>query len=262
MKFCIWFCSLLTVCGAHASGLTLYEVRQLIEKKDVDKAVSSLHSMYPKQFSKDEDVARVGKWLSVFLYDDTVAFYEKAVELAAKGESAAYEQLQKAKEKEPHNKTVRQTLLAYLIEQDKKSEAIKLLEESQKLYPYFKIYQAYALYMTGAGTGDKKKDLKLCATGQFSKEEKDFCKFTLLRDFVAQKSKADAKRIEEAKSLAFPDTLFLLWEMTSSTEYLKQYITKCQGLTEQEKRSARLFPGICSKVKDVEPLLKTEDPEE
>lgn len=262
MRLSLILCSFLAFCGAHANVLSLYEVRQLIEKKDVDKAVSSLQSMYPKHFGKDAEVERVGKWLSVFLYDDTVAFYEKAIELAAKGESSAYDQLLKAKEKEPHNKVVRQSLLAYLIEQNKKSEAQKLLEESQKLYPYFKIYHVYALYMNVESADEKKKDVKLCGSEQFSKEEKDFCKFTLLRDFAAQKLKADKKRIEDAKALAFPDALFVLWEMTSSTEYLKQYMTKCQGLTEQEKRSARLFPGMCSKIKDVEPLLKTEDPEE
>lgn len=265
MKTCVWLLSFVFVVRAEAASLQ--DVRQLIEKKEVDQAVAQLAAMSPRQFGKDEDVARVGKWLSVFLYDDTVALYEKAIEQASKGEAAAYDQLLKAKDKEPHNKIVRQSLLAYLIDQQKTSEAQQLIEESQKNYPYFKIYSIYARYLQPQKISalDKKgasKEQKLCTSGQFSLDERDFCKFVLLREASAQKLKVDKKKIEEAKGISFPDALFVLWEMTSSTEYLKQYMTKCQGLTDHQKRSARLFPGMCSKVKEVEPLLKTQEPEE
>jgi hypothetical protein len=265
MKTCVWL--LLFVFTAGAKTAPLQVVRDLIENKDVDQAVVHLLAMYPKQLNRDEDVVRVGKWLSVFLYDDTVALYEKAIEQAAKGEAAAYDNLLKAKEKEPHNKILRQSLIGYLVDQQKDSEAEQLIADSQKAYPYFKVYSIYLRYLQSgkSAQADKKaaiRDEKICMSAQLSEDEKDFCKFVFLREMSLQKIKIDKKHLESAKKIKFPEALFVLWEMTSSTEYLKQYMTKCQGLTDQQKRSARLFPGVCSRVKDVEPLLKKQEPEE
>jgi hypothetical protein len=264
-KIIAWLLLLIVTAGAKTASLQ--SVRDLIENKEVDQAVAQLLAMHPKQLHKDEDVARVGKWLSVFLYDDTVALYEKAIEQAAKGDAEAHDNLLKAKEKEPHNKILRQSLISYLVDQQKNSEAQELITESQKAYPYFKVYSIYERYvqLEKKAPADKKataKDDKICALAQLSEDEKDFCRLVSLREMSLQKIKIDKKRLETAKKIKLPEALFVLWEMTSSTEYLKQYMTKCQGLTDQQKRSARLFPGVCSKVKDVEPLLKKQEPEE
>lgn len=244
------------------SAPTLSDVRRSLEQKDADKAVSQLLSMYPRALQNDADIARVGKWLSVFLYDETVASYEKAIELAGKNEASAQEHLQKALLKEPHNKTLRQAYVAYLIDHDKKDEALQQIADAEKKYPYFKIYSIYRRYLTPEAKKAGARDLKVCQSTQLSADEMDFCRAVFFREAAINKIKGDKKWIDEGKSLRYPDALYSLWEMTSSMEYLKHYITKCQGLTDQEKQSARLFPGVCSKVKDVEPLLKTEEPEE
>ncbi len=255
-----------TTTPAHSSA-SLATVRLAIEKKDMEKAVRDLKALYPARLQNAADVERVSQWMSLFLYDETVAYYEKAVELAAKNDPGAEESFRKALAKEPHNKLLQQSLITYFIDQKKMADALTAITSAESKYPYFKVFSLYRRYVQPAKTAvnDKRaavRDQKTCVSSPLSADAMDFCRAVLLREAVANKVKFDKKTVDELKSIRYPEALFSLWEMTSDVEYLKQYISKCRALSDQEKRLARLFPGVCSKVNDVEPLLKTQDPED
>lgn len=245
---------------------SLGSVRAAIENKDTEKAVQILKDMYPQGLQRPADVERVAQWLSLFLLDETVSLYEKAVELSTKKEASAEDYFRRALAKEPHNKILHQTLIAFLMDQSKTKDALAAIELAEKNYPYFKIFSLYKRYLVPpTGAIDDKKTLreqKNCGQWALSTEEGEFCRTVFLREVAKNRAKLDKKTLDEQRSITSPEALFSLWEMTSNMEYLKQYVTKCQGRSDQEKRSARLFPGVCSKVTDVEALLKTEDPEE
>lgn len=266
MKSIVWSTGILFCCvvgfAAEVKGPQISDVRQSIENKESQKAVEQLQLIHSTGRLKESDVSRVSGWLSLFLYDETVATYEKALELAGKTDPRAQEELQKALAKEPNNKILHQSYIVYLIDQGKVEEARTYILGMEKKYPYFRIFSIYLRFLTKATQKATPKEQKMCSTASLSAEEKDFCRFVFIKEHLGLKLKVDKKMIAEAQQIQFSEVLFLLWEMTSNMEYLKQYITKCQTLTDKEKRSARLFPGVCSKVTEVEPLLKTEDPEE
>lgn len=254
--------------SAQVPAPSLSSVRQAIEKKDMERAVRDLKALYPAGLQKTADVERVSQWMSLFLFDETVALYEKAVELSSKKEMSAEDYFRKALLKEPHNKVLHQSLITHLIDQKKTNEALVVIDHAEKSYPYFKVFSLYRRYLVPIKLSSEEskktiiKEQRLCMSTPLSAEAVDFCRFVLLREATGKKVKLDAKAMEDQKTILTPDALFSLWEMTSDTEYLKQYVTKCHGRTEQEKRADRLFPGVCSKVTDVEALLKTEDPED
>lgn len=262
------------ILGVHAQSpaplppASLANVRAAIEKKDTEKAVYELKRLYPAGLQRRADVQRVSQWMSLFLFDETVALYEKAVEMSAKKDAAAEDFFRKALVKEPHNKTLHQSLITHLIDYKKTKDALSAITAAEDAYPYFKVFSLYRRYLEptkmlpGETHRAKAKGQHFCSNAPLSDDAVDFCRAVLLREDVSNKVRRDKKTIEEYKSIRNPEALYSLWEMTSSTEYLKQYVAKCQSRTDQEKRTDRLFPGVCSKVTDVEALLKTEDPEE
>ncbi|MCB9072614.1 MAG: hypothetical protein H6623_03265 [Bdellovibrionaceae bacterium] len=228
---------------------TLNSVREAISKKDMDVAVALLQKMYPKQLQRGADIKRVTQWFHIFLYEDTVTSFEGALDLVTKQEAGAEEAFQKALRKEPHNRLINQTYVTYLIDHEKKDEAMTALANLTSKYPYFKVYTLYRAYIAP----EQGFDGASCLSEELNNEEKDFCRYLLLRH---KKPIANKKKdIEQLEKIHLPDAQFYLWEMTSNKEYLKNYLAKCRGLSDKQKRAYSVIPGVCRKQKEIETLL-------
>jgi predicted Zn-dependent protease len=234
---------------------SLKTVREAIEKKDVDAALKALSVMHTQKRLAEKDLVRVSDWLSIFLYEDTMATYEKALELSVLKDTTATAEFEKALRKEPNNKRLLQSYITFLINQNKKEEAEVALNDARKKYPYFRVFDLYESFLKGTGAVEPMK----CNYAQLSAEEKDFCELLSLRQQSLHGAHKN-KNIELAKRLAYPEAQFYLWEMTSNQEYLKKYISKCDGLSDKQRRAYSLVPGVCSKKNEVESLL-TETPD-
>lgn len=250
--------------SAQTTGKTksLKNVREYIEKKDMSRAVEILAEMYPRDLQNETDIARVAKWLSVFLFDETISHYEKALELALKGDPSTGEELKKALLKEPNNKILNQMSISLALDGQRLEDASAQIQGAQKKYPYFKIFSLYKYYLKPSKVRASLKQQEICQTQHFSDEEKDFCRAVFLREAAQLKLKLDKKSLMSALSIKYPEALFSLWEMTSQGEYLKQYLAKCNGLSDKEKRQLVLFPSACTRVIEVETLLKAQPAEE
>lgn len=246
---------------ASAKQSPLQEARAFIEKKDTEQAVKILRAMYPLQLKSEADVSRVSQWLSVFLYDETVASFEKAVQLSEEKNEGSSEEFKKALAKEPHNKKLHQAYIVSLIDARKESEALLQIELAEQQYPYFKIFSVYKEYLKPQ-LFKEKSDLRYCRAAYLLPEEREFCSAVFIKAAAQRRETLRPEIINQGLKLFYPDVLFFLWEMTSRKEYLNKYLDKCRNEAQAIKQTARLYPGLCAKHQEVEKLLKpTEDGE-
>lgn len=241
---------------AFAKTSQLQEVRELIEKKETDQAVTKLRALYPKQLNVPQDVERVAQWMSIFLYDETVATFERAVQLAEeKDYVGASVEFKKALAKEPHNKRIHQAYIVNLIDGGQTQEALSQIEITTQQYPFFHIFSLYGKYLGKTAIPDK-GDAKECRSPYLLKEEKEFCVAVQMKRAATQKENLRADMQTQAQKSFYPDTLFFLWEMTSRKEYLNKYIERCREESLKLKHAVRLYPEMCFRSQEVEKLLK------
>lgn len=257
------FLSLGGSAGAQAASMPspLQEARVYIERKDTESAVKILEKMYPRQLKSESDVSRVAQWLSVFLYDETVASFEKAVELAEEKNEGSAEEFKKALAKEPHNKKLHQAYIVSLMDANRLSEALSHIEFVEKKYPYFQIFSIYKEYIKSDSVKEK-RDPRRCKTVYLSSQEREFCVAVFIKGAAQRRETLSPEVISQGLKLFYPDVLFFLWEVTSRKEYLNKYLERCRSEAQSIKQTARLYPGLCLKHQEVEKLLKpTEDGE-
>jgi len=199
-------------------------------------------------------VLEVNRWFSLFLYDDSLGLYEKALENISKDPASAEEDLQKVLRGEPYNKVALQTYVSFLIDQKRVKEAKEQIENTARQMPFLSIFETYASYVSLMGDAVMATipAVSGCEKRGFNEVETDFCNLTRLISQV--KTGQDVKKL--AAKITLPDAKYWLWMRSKNPADLKAYLTLCQTLSGKVKKSYRIVPSVCAKMQDAEKHLK------
>jgi hypothetical protein len=243
---------------------SLDTVRDLIAGKKTGEAVAILKTDSGRLLKTEKNYKDVTRWLSMFLYEDSMALYQKAEELAATDAAGALEQFEALLEKEPYNKEAITAYLSFLIDQKKFSEAKKQTDKASENFPYFGIFQVFKVLIAQAQ--DEAATLSTCDKRTMTAVETELCHYAQLRGKVAVKDPKRKPTEQELKNLAgkttIPDASYWLWKATQNETYLKRYVSLCRGLTEKYKKNYRIVPGLCAKMPEAENLLEPKQNDE
>jgi len=243
---------------------SLEQVRDLIAAKKTAEAVGILKTDWQRLLKTEKDYHDVTQWLSIFLYENSMELYEKAEELAPTDAGGATEQFEQLMEKEPYNKIAISSYLAFLIDQKKYTVAQILLDRALLQFPYFPVFSVYKTLLLEAQ--DQAGATVACDKKSMGAVELELCQLSHL---VVKVKARDAKRKpseQELKNLAgkttIPDAQYWVWVATKNENYLKRYVSLCQGLTEKYKKNYRIVPGLCAKMQEAQSQLESKQNDE
>jgi hypothetical protein len=238
---------------------SMAQIKTLFAEKKVDDAIKILRQQYKSLLRTDSDRRELSRWLSLFLFDDTMATHEKAMGLEETKAEEAEAEYKKALDAEPYNKAVISHYLSFLIGTERFRPAQSFVESKLVEQPYmalYKLYGAHAQALLG-----QKTSAPPCDSRDFDEVELKYC---YLVQLIVKVSALDPKAPLEqgplktlAKRAKLPDAQYWLWKANGDQGELKKYVSLCQSLSVKDKKNYKIVPGVCNKLEDAVQKLKT-----
>jgi tetratricopeptide (TPR) repeat protein len=238
---------------------SLVGIKTLFAAKRVDEAIKILREQHKQILRDDSSRRELSRWLSSFLFDDTMAIHEKALGLEEQKPDEAVAEFKKALAAEPYNKVLITHYLSFLIGSDQWRQAQEFAESKWSEQPYMSLYKIYATHAK-ALLGEK-VELPSCDARDLMEVEAKYC---YLVQLIVKVSAADPKTPVDSTTIKLlvkrsklPDANYWAWKARGDREELKKYVSLCQSLSPKDKKNYKIVPGVCNKLEDALEKLKT-----
>lgn len=242
----------------------LSELKHFFIEKKVDEAIKILKEQHRSLLKNANDYQELSRWLSIFLYDETMVIHEKALGLASTKPDEADAEFKKALVAEPYNKEIISNYMVFLITTQRYKQVISEMTAKLVEQPYmelYKVYQAHAQLLQG-----QKQDPVMCDGRDLDEIELQYCQYVqLVYRLSALNANTDPKEaLREInalkplfKKVKIPDAFYWLWKARGDLAELKKYVSLCQSLSAKDKKTYRIVPGVCSQLEEATQKLKT-----
>lgn len=253
------FLSAPAIC-AEKKPSDIVQIKKWLVEKRVKDVVRALRADHSKLIQTIEQRKKIQQWLGVFVFEETLNHYSKAIELQNEEPKAALGYYKKAISLEPQNWKLHGAYISLLMDQKQYEEAQRTIEEKIKEQPYLPIYNLYQQHLTLIQT--KKSPFSLtCSSKEYFEIGLKYCRYLKLIIFAKQNAHSSQENEKTlghlTKQLELPDVSYWRWHLTEKREHLQQYITTCAGRDQWTKQNKeyRLIPGICAYVDEAKTAL-------
>ncbi|MBY0315712.1 MAG: hypothetical protein K2Q26_09345 [Bdellovibrionales bacterium] len=236
---------------------SLKVVKELIGRRKIAEA-SELLRLHGKEWIRTAQQRQdVNQWMSVFVTDEGLGLFEKAVEKLDSDNEAAINYLEKAMALEPYNRLVSTFLISRLMN-PKEVRAREILELKLSQQPYLSIFQLYKVHLEllAKGSPATMSPIPKCEAQLYDSNEMDYCHLLQMMWWVKQTPKGKSNGAQAAKviknysqQIKNPEAFYWLWQWSGHKEDLKNYLSKCQGLSTKDKKAYGGIPGVCFQQK-------------
>lgn len=242
----------LTVFAADSKP-TLKSVKDLIGRRKISDASMMLERHYKELIKSQAQRLEVNKWFSIFITDEALGYFEKAVEKLEIENEAATDLLEKANLIEPFHREISTFLIARLFFY-KEARAREILQTKIKQQPYLAIFNLYQTHfqLLAQESPATVSLVPTCEPQIYQTNELDYCHLLQMIWWVKQTPKGRSNGMQAAKviknysqKIKNPEAAYWLWQWSGKKEDLKSYLSKCQGLSTKDKKAYGSIPGVC-----------------
>lgn len=236
---------------------SLKTIKELIAQRKVAEASALLKEHGKEWIKTHQQRLEVNQWMSVFVTDEALGLFEKAVEKLDSDNDAAIDYLEKAIKLEPHNRVVSTFLFSRWMA-PKEAKARELLDLKIIEQPYLQIFHLYKthLQLLAKGSPATMSPSPTCDAQLYDVDELDYCRLLQMIWWVKQTPQGKSNGAHAAKiirnysqQIKNPEAAYWLWQWSGQKEDLKIYLSKCQGLSTKDKKAYGGFPGVCLQQK-------------
>lgn len=241
------------------AAVDLKTVKSLLAEKKSNEAIQLLKDHHKALLRSPQDRQELGRWLSLFIFEDSMAAFERAVGFSDLKPQEAESEFKKALSIEPYNKTLIQNYASFLLTQQRWKEAVGFIDEKRAEQPYMDVYNLYGIHARSQ-IGDKPAP-PICESKDYDEVELKYCYLVQLIVKVSSagsKEQLDIKDLRaQARKIKIPEAYYWVWKGREETEDLQSYVTLCKNLSDKDKKIYKVIPGVCLKSEEAAQKLKT-----